>query len=82
LEDLYYRIVHAFLGPEGDAKMTTELFYERQKRKKLIITSLDNEQVQLDWINGLLEQIEFANRPEVLPDYILQLKIARRRLEP
>jgi hypothetical protein len=62
--------------------MTTELFYERQKRKKLIITSLDNEQVQLDWINGLLEQIEFANRPEVLPDYILQLKIARRRLEP
>jgi hypothetical protein len=62
--------------------MTTDLFYERNKRRKLFVTPLDNEQVQRDWIQGLLEQVDFANRLDVLPDYILRLKIAKRRLEP
>ena len=38
-----------------------------------------DEKIQVDWIRGLLDQIEFANRPEVLPDYVLRLDIRRRK---
>jgi hypothetical protein len=51
--------------------------------KKLFKIAANNftdpdKQLQLDWIKGLLEQIEFADRPEVLPDYVLHLDIRRR----
>ncbi len=71
--------------------MTLELFpspgsAKPKRRKKKIqeieVEAVTNEGVQLDWIRGLLEQIEFANNPDVLPDYILEFKVAKRRLEP
>lgn len=60
--------------------MTLELFPKR--RKKLVIEPLDNMRVQLDWIAGIQEQVDWANNPVVLPDYILQLRVAKRSLEP
>ena len=33
---------------------------------------------QLEWIRSLKEQIDFANNPEVLSDFILYLGIRRR----
>ena len=33
---------------------------------------------QLDWIKGLKAQIDFANNPEVLSDFVLYLGIRRR----
>jgi hypothetical protein len=38
----------------------------------------NDESIQLRWIAGILEQIEFANREEVLPDYVIDVKIRRR----
>ena len=55
----------------------THLLLNKQK-KNTFVTIVDNKQVQLDWIKGLVEQIEFANRVDVLPDYILQLRVAKR----
>lgn len=60
--------------------MTLELYPPKRRRK--LSKTVSNEQVQFDWIQGLIEQIEFANNPDVLPDYILYLKVAKRRLEP
>ena len=40
----------------------------------------DEEGLQIDWIRGLLDQIEFANRPEVLSDYVLGLVVRRRKM--
>jgi hypothetical protein len=34
---------------------------------------------QLEWIKGLEKQVDFANDPEVLSDFTLELKIRRRR---
>jgi len=31
----------------------------------------DDEELQLRWIKGIIEQIDFANNPEVLPDFVL-----------
>ena len=42
----------------------------------------DRDRIQQEWINGIVQQIEFANKPDVLPDYFLQLKIVKRRSEP
>jgi hypothetical protein len=33
---------------------------------------------QLDWISALKEQIDFANNPEVLSDFVLYLGIRKR----
>ena len=55
--------------------------YRRKKRVSEVI-NVTNEQVQQDWISGIQDQINFANNIDVLPDYILSLKIARRRIEP
>jgi hypothetical protein len=33
---------------------------------------------QLEWIKGLQEQVDFANNPEVLSDFIIKLEIKRR----
>jgi hypothetical protein len=38
-----------------------------------------DEEIQLSWIRGILDQIEFANRPEVLPDFVLHLDVRRRK---
>lgn len=60
--------------------MTLELFPPKSRRKQ--IETVSNEQVQLDWIAGIQDQVDFANNPDVLPDYFLQLRVAKRRLEP
>lgn len=54
----------------------------RRKRRVSEVINVTNEQVQRDWISGIQDQINFANNIDVLPDYILSLKIARRRIEP
>ena len=57
--------------------------YKRKRRVgSEVINVVTNEQVQQDWISGIQDQINFANNIDVLPDYILSLKIARRRIEP
>lgn len=60
--------------------MILELYPPKRGRKHA--ETVSSEEVQLKWIDGLVEQIEFANDPDVLPDYFLHLKIAKRRLEP
>ena len=51
-------------------------------RRNKFIAELDfNEQVQLNWIKGIKEQVDFANRRDVLPDYFLHLKVTRRRYQ-
>lgn len=60
--------------------MTLELYPPKRRRK--ITETVSNEQVQVDWIAGIQDQVDFANNPDVLPDYILYLKVAKRRLEP
>ena len=59
--------------------MATKEFYDRHKFKAF--QNSDDEKLQLSWIKGLIDQIEFANKPDVLPDFFLQLKICRRYLE-
>jgi len=54
-----------------EAKMVKE--YSRDHIKKV-----SNENVQLQWILGLVEQIEFANRYDVLPDYVIDVTVRRR----
>lgn len=54
----------------------------RRKRRVSEVINVTNEQVQRDWISGIQDQINFANNIDVPPDYILSLKIARRRIEP
>jgi hypothetical protein len=56
--------------------MTTTDQYDRRKFKAF--RNSDDEELQLSWIKGLLDQIEFANKPDVLPDFVLQLRIRRR----
>jgi hypothetical protein len=33
---------------------------------------------QIEWIKGIQKQVDFANNPQVLSDFTLQLKIKRR----
>ncbi len=47
--------------------------YSRDNIKKV-----SNEKIQLQWILGLVEQIEFANRFDVPPDYVIDVTIRRR----
>jgi hypothetical protein len=42
------------------------------------IKKVSNEKGQLQWILGLVEQIEFANRCDVLPDYVIDVTVRRR----
>jgi hypothetical protein len=39
-------------------------------------------QYQWEYIQKLQEQVNWFNNPEISPDYILFLKIAKRRIEP
>jgi hypothetical protein len=59
--------------------MTTEEEYYNPAHKRFQDLASD-EKLQLDWIRGLLDQIEFANRPEVLPDFVLRLDVRRRKM--
>ena len=59
--------------------MTTEEEYCNPAHK-LFQNLVSNEKIQVDWIRGLLDQIEFANRPEVLPDFVLRLDVRRRKM--
>ncbi len=55
--------------------MTTVEPYDRRKFKAF---QNSDEKLQLSWIKGLIEQVEFANQPDVFPDFVLQLRIRRR----
>jgi hypothetical protein len=55
------------------------LFQDRRRKRSRINSKSD---YQLDWIKGIQDQIAFSNNPDVLPDYVLYLKIARRWSEP
>ena len=57
--------------------MTTVEQYDARKFK----ASQNSEDIQLSWIKGLIEQLEFANKPDVLLDFVLQLSVRRRRFE-
>lgn len=59
--------------------MTTEVKYFNPAHKLFEVLA-SAEKIQVDWIRGLLDQIEFANRPEVLPDYVLRLDVRRRKM--
>lgn len=63
-------------------KAANATIYRRKRRVSEVINVVTNEQVQQDWISGIQDQVNFANNIDVLPDYILSLKIARRRIEP
>jgi hypothetical protein len=54
------------------------LFQDRRKKRR----TNNKSDYQLDWIKGIQDQIAFSNNPDVLPDFILTLKIARRWSEP
>ena len=56
--------------------MTTLEPYDSRKFKAF--QNSDGGELQLSWIKGLIEQVEFANKPDVLPDFVLQLRIRRR----
>ncbi len=58
--------------------MTTEEYHNPAHKRFQDLAS--DEELQLDWIRGILDQIEFANRPEVLPDFILRLDIKKREV--
>ena len=51
---------------------------ERYNRRDFKAFQDSDEELQLSWIKGLVEQVEFANKPDVLSDFVLQLKIRRR----
>ena len=51
---------------------------ERYNRRDFKAFQDSDEELQLGWIKGLVEQVEFANKPDVLSDFVLQLKIRRR----
>ena len=34
--------------------------------------------IQLQWIEGLRSQVQWLNRPDILTDYVLQLRIYRK----
>jgi len=42
------------------------------------IKKVSNEMVQLQLILGLVEQIEFANKSDVLPDYFIDITVRRK----
>ena len=42
-------------------------------------SQLENVQVQLDWIKRIQDQVDFANNPEVLPDFQIYFKVELRR---
>jgi hypothetical protein len=62
--------------------VTLELYPSKRRRKLTLTETVSNEQVQLDWIAGIQDQVNFANNPDVLPDYILYLKVGKTRLQP
>jgi len=47
--------------------------YSRDQIKKV-----SNEMVQVQWILGLVEEIEFANKSDVLPDYFIDITVRRK----
>ena len=51
---------------------------ERYNRRDFKAFQDSDEELQFSWIKGLVEQVEFANKPDVLSDFVLQLKIRRR----
>ena len=51
---------------------------DRYVRRDFKAFENSDEELQISWIKGLSDQIEFANQPEVLPDFVLQLRIRRR----
>lgn len=59
--------------------MTTEEEYHNPAHKRFQNLTSD-EKLQLDWIRGILDQIEFANKPEVLPDFVIRLDVRRRKV--
>lgn len=59
--------------------MTTTHQYDKRNFKAF--EHSEDEEIQLNWIKGLIDQIEFANKPDVLPDFVLNLRIARRYRE-
>ena len=42
------------------------------------IKKVSNEMVRLQWILGLVEEIEFANKSDVLPDYFIDITVRRK----
>ena len=58
--------------------MTTTDKYDRRNFK--VFQNSEDEALQLSWIKGLIEQIEFANRPDILPNFVLNLRIQRHGL--
>lgn len=48
---------------------------EKERKEKFL-----SVKYQLDWIRSLKEQVDFANNPDVLTDFVLYLGI-RRRIE-
>ena len=42
--------------------------------------TLTSIEIQLEWIDGSRSQIAWLNRPDILTDYVLELRIYRRRL--
>ena len=47
-------------------RMTTVKPYDRRKFKAF---QNSDEELLHSWIKGLIEQVEFANQPDVLPDF-------------
>jgi hypothetical protein len=54
--------------------MTTVTTRKEQHQKELSL------KYQWDFIQRIKEQVEFFNNPEISPDYMLYLKIAKRRI--
>ena len=52
--------------------MTTIDQFDRRNFKAF--QNSDDEELQLSWIKGLFDQINFANRPDVLPHFRSQFK--------
>lgn len=53
--------------------MTTIGPYNKHKFKGFLADR--DKEIPLNWIKGLLEQIEFANRYDVLRDYVIEIRI-------
>jgi hypothetical protein len=58
--------------------MTTEEQYDNPTDKRLRREKFLSIKYQLDWIKSLKDQVNWANNPEVLPDFVLYLGIRRR----
>jgi hypothetical protein len=47
--------------------------------KKISNSRLDEIKIQLDWISGIQDQIDFLNSKDILPDYEIFFKVRLRR---